>query len=393
MEMSETPVSVRLDIKSPDLLARFQSTLKSLQRVTIVNSQGAGLPDVVIMEIGSDFKSDLELIKSAQRSPSCPQFFLTSSHMSAEVLQQAMKMGIREFFSEPIEEAEVRAAFRRRKEYVSERAGKAQYGKVISVLGSRGGIGSTMIAVNLAVSLAQSGDDNKVALADLNLAYGDTSLFLNIEPVHTISEVAKNVRRLDPVLLMNILTRHPSGVYVLPPPNDLRDAESVTADRVEAILNLMREIFDHVVVDASRLLDPETIATLNISETVLLVTQLDLPAIKNAKRLLDLWSSLGYEQSKIKLIINRYQSRSDVSLEDAEKVLEQRTFWRIPNEYRSVMSSINQGTSLILTAHKSKLTKSLMDLAWAIQDKRSSNGEKRRFLFGPLRLMRRGFGK
>ncbi len=384
MEKNATNVSVRLDIKSSKLLARFQSIIKSLAGI-VEDRGGPGLPDVIIMEIGSDFKKDFELIESMRRSPSCPQFFLTSSVASAEVLKQALKMGIREFFLDPIDEAEVRTAFERFKEYVPERPKKAKYGKVISVVGSRGGIGSTVIAVNFAVSLIQSSEATSVALTDLNLQSGDTPLFLDIDPVHTITQLSQNVSRLDPVFLMSTLTEHSSGIYVLPPPNNLQDAELVSADNVETILNIMREMFDYIVIDASRSLDPITIAALNLSDLIFLITQLDLPALRNARRFMDLFLSLGYDQSKTKLIINRYEKRSDVSLEEAQKVLEQKAFWLVPNDYASVMSSINQGKSVILMAHNSKVTKSLKDLVLAIGGKEALRTEKRGFMSGLLR--------
>lgn len=385
MEKNATHVSVRLDIKSSKLLARFQSIVESLQGIIVKDPQEPGLPDVIIMEIGSDFKKDFELIESMRRSPSCPPFFLTSSVTSAEVLKHALRMGIREFFLEPIEEAEVQTAFARIKEYVTERPKKAKYGKVISIVGSRGGIGSTVIAVNLTVSLVQSGEVTSVVLTDLNLQSGDTPLFLDIEPVHTIAQVSQNVSRLDPVFLMSTLIKHSSGIYILPPPNNLQDAELVTADSIETILHLMREMFDYIVVDASRSLDPITVAALNLSEMIFLVTQLDLPALRNAKRFVDIFLSLGYDQSKTELIINRYEKRSDVSLEEAEEVLEQKAFWLVPNDYTSVMSSINQGKSVILMAHNSKVTKSLKDLALTIQGKQPLRTEKRGFISGLMK--------
>ncbi len=371
-------ISVRLEIKSSKLLRRFQEIIGSLEGVFLKESQEPGFPDVIIMEVESE--DNFEGIESMQHSPSCPKFFLTSSFTSSEFLMRAIKIGIREFFLEPIKKEEVEIAFVRFKERPElEKPKKARYGKILSVLGSKGGTGSTTVAVNLAVGLAQSGEAVSVALVDLNLQFGDIPLFLDVKPIHTIAQISQNISRLDQVFLMDTLTRHPSGIYLLPPPNNPEEMEAITPDTVKRTLDMMREMFDYIVIDASRSLDQITLSVLDLSETIFLVTQLDLPALRNAKRFRDLYLSLGYDESKTKLIINRYEKRLDVSLQEAEKALGQKAFWLLPNDYLPVISSINQGKSVILTAHSSKVTKSFKELALNIQGKRPAKRERRIF--------------
>jgi pilus assembly protein CpaE len=363
-------ISVRLDIKSAKLVKRFQKIVDSLEEVTIQKPQESGASDVVIFEVGSDFKKDLEVVESMQRSPSCPEIFIASSFASSEMVMQAVGMGIKELFSEPIKNEEVEIAFARFKEHFeSGKPKKVKYGKILSILGSKGGIGSTMIAVNLAEALSRSGDAVSTALVDLNLSFGDIPFFLDVEPAHTIGQISQNISRLDSVYLMSTLTKHTSGIYILAASNNREEAEAVTPDTTKQIFNSMQQMFDYIVVDTNRSLDQVNMVSFECSEVIFIITQLDLPSLKNANRFVNMCIDQGCDESKLKLVINRYEKRSDISLKEAEKVLNQKAFWLIPNDYPSVNSSINQGKSVISTAPNSKVTKSFKEMALRIQGK------------------------
>lgn len=363
-------ISVRLDIKSAKLVKRFQKIVDSLEEVTIQKPQESGASDVVIFEVGSDFNKDLELVESMQRSPSCPEIFIASSFASSEMVMQAVGMGIKELFSEPIKNEEVEIAFARfKKHFESGKPKKVKYGKILSILGSKGGIGSTMIAVNLAEALSRSGDAVSTALVDLNLSFGDIPFFLDVEPTHTIGQISQNISRLDSVYLMSTLTKHTSGIYILAASNNREEAEAVTPDTTKQIFNSMQQMFDYIVVDTNRSLDQVNMVSFECSEVIFIITQLDLPSLKNANRFVNMCIDQGCDESKLKLVINRYEKRSDISLKEAEKVLNQKAFWLIPNDYPSVNSSINQGKSVISTAPNSKVTKSFKEMALRIQGK------------------------
>ena len=363
-------ICVRLDIRNAKLLERFKEIIDSLEEVSVRKHQESGLPDVVILEVGSDYQRDLESIESMQSSPSCPEIFLASSSASSEIMNQAVKMGIKEYFSEPVKKEEVQIAFARYKEQLElRRPKKVKYGKILSVLGTKGGAGSTMTAVNLAVALSQSGDAVSTALVDLNLQFGDIPLFLDIEPVNTTAQVSQNISRLDSVFLMSALTKHDSGIYILAPPNNPEEAETITPDHTKQILNLMQQMFDYVVVDTNRSLNRNTLVALELSETIFVIMQLDLASLINTNRLVNMCVNLGYDESRIKMVINRYEKRSDVSLKEAEEVLKEKAFWLIPNDYPSIVFSINQGKPVLLTAHNSKVTSSFKEMASRIQGK------------------------
>ena len=375
-------ISVRLDIKSAKLVKRFQKIVDSLEEVTLQKPQEFGAPEVVIFEVGSDFTKDLELVESMQRSPSCPKIFIASSVASSEMVMQAVKMGIKELFSAPIKNEEVEIAFARFKEHLDVgKPKKVKYGKILSILGSKGGTGSTMIAVNLAEALSRSGDAVSTALVDLNLLFGDIPLFLDVEPTHTIGRISQNISRLDSVYLMSTLTKHASGIYILAASNNREEAEAVTPDTIKQIFDSMKQIFDYIVVDTNRCLDQINMVSLGRSEAIFIITQLDLPSLKNANRFVNMCTDQGCDESNLRLVINRYEKRADISLKEAEKVLNQNAFWLIPNDYLPVISSINQGKSVISTAPNSKVTKSFKQMALRIQGKKA----KRSRLWGLLK--------
>ena len=363
-------ICVRLDIRNAKLLERFKEIIDSLEEVSIIEPQGPELPDVVIFEVGSDFEKDLEPVEIMQHFPSSPEIFLTSSSASSEIMKKALKMGIREFFSEPIKKEEVEIAFARYKENLEHgKPKKVKSGKILSVLGSKGGMGSTTIAVNLAEALSLTGDSVSIALVDLNLEFGDIPLFLDMEPSHTIADVSQNITRLDSVFLTSAMTRHDSGIYILAPPNSPEEAEIVTPDGIKQIFKLMQGMFDYIVVDSNRSLDQIAMVALGLSENVFIITQLDLASLKNAKRFVDICLNMGFDESRFRLVINRYDKNADISLDEAEEVLKQKVSWLIPSDYVTVVSSINQGKSFIHTANSSKVTKSFKEMALRIQGK------------------------
>ncbi|MEA1867391.1 MAG: AAA family ATPase [Thermodesulfobacteriota bacterium] len=362
-------IFVRLDVKSTKLLERFQKIVNSLEDLSIIEHQGSKLPDVVIFEVGPDSEKDLESVEAIQRSPSYPEIFITSA--SYEIMKKALKMGIREFFSEPIKKEEVEIAFARYKKNLEHgKPQKGKHGKILSMLGSKGGMGSTTVAVNLAEALAQTGDSVRICLVDLNLEFGDIPLFLDIEPSNTIADVTQNILRLDSEFLSSAMIKHDSGIYILAPPVSPEEAEIVSLDGVKQIFSLMQGMFDYIVVDSNRSLDQIAMVALGLSENVFVITQLDLASLKNAKRFVDICLNMGFDKPKFSPVINRYDKNADISLAEAEKVLSQKVFWLIPSDYVTVVTSINQGKSFIHTANSSKVTKSFKEMALRIRGKK-----------------------
>jgi pilus assembly protein CpaE len=312
------------------------------------------------------------------------EVFLISETADPKVLMQAMRAGVKEFLTLPLDVAEFKAALERFKERRTQGAGPAglKNGSIISIFGSKGGVGTTTVAVNLAVSLAQGQGKNQVALLDMNTLFGEIPLFLEIAPKFHWGEITKNIERLDSQFLTNTLTRHKTGIQVLPSPAYLNGHVRPTPETMNRLLALMKQMFDYIIIDAGQSTDDTSIKVLEVSDTLMLVTILSLPCLANTNKLLRSLTELGYvPKEKIKVVLNRYVKRSEISLSDAEAGIGKELFWVIPNDYDTSMAAINSGKPLLNLAPGASITKSFIELAKSLIEPGESKAEKKKTMF------------
>lgn len=382
--MPENIINVRLKIKNVNIRKELEQVISTLKEFSIQNPDNSGGCDLLIQEIGDDLKNEFRLIHALQNSAAVKEVFLTSSRTEPEILIQALQLGIKEFFTQPIKEEEVKQALLKclkRNDKVKESAAKSKQGKIINVIGSKGGVGTTTIAVNLATCLNELEGVNSVALVDMNLLFGEIPLFLDTDPAFNWGEITKNISRLDSTYLMGILSKHPSGVYMLPSPTNLERENVASPEIIEKLFSLMQTEFDFIVIDSGQSLDDISLKILELSDTVLLISILSLPCLINVKRLMETFWGLGYPQEeRVKIIISRYHKKSGISLEEAEKSINKKIFWHIPNDYDNTITAINQGKTLSKVANKAEITKNFREFASTIIDKQ--RGKRKRAVFG-----------
>lgn len=372
--------SVRLEIKNQKVREDLKEVVSSLKEFRLQKLDDPDHGDLLILEIGDDPQKESQVINSVQRSGAIREIFVTSSRVEPEMLIRVLREGVKEFFSQPIKKEEVMNAllkFKERKESVRLSGEKKKRGKIIDVIGSKGGVGTTTVAVNLATSLAELEGSPLVALIDMNLLFGEIPLFLDVKSVFNWGEIARNISRLDSTYLMSILSKHSSGVHVLPSPTGFDGVNVATPGIIENLLNLMRNVFDFIVIDGGQSLDDISLKILEVSDIVLLVSILSLPCLTNLKRLLWTFKRLGYpREENIKVLISRYHKKSVISLREAEETLNKKIFWKIPNDYFTTMSAINQGKSLSMVAEGAEITKNLTELASTFLKKEEPRKEK-----------------
>jgi pilus assembly protein CpaE len=361
-------IIVRFELRQPKVKEVLEKVITSTEGFKLQEEGTSISCDLLILEIGEDLEKEFQLIQSIQDSGIAREIFLTSPRLEPHLLIQALRAGAKEFFPQPIQEEEVKAAllkFKERKGKVKSEVEKKARGKIIDVIGSKGGVGNTTMAVNLATSLVESSPSPRVALIDMNLLFGEIPIFLNIESSFDWGGVARDISRLDPTFLMSILSKHASGVYVLPSPTGLDGVNVATPEIIEKILGLMRSVFDFIVIDGGQAIDDISLKILEMSDTVLLIGILSLPCLTNVKRLLWIFQKLGYPLlENIKIIINRHTDRKSViPPEEAEKSINQKIFWFVPNDYPTTMSAINQGKTLSAVAPTAEVSKNLKSLA------------------------------
>jgi pilus assembly protein CpaE len=324
-------------------------------------------PEIGLVAIDKDPAKGLELVaRLVQASPECAVLVVSSSN-DGQLILQAMRAGAKEFLTQPVRIEDLLGALGRISERRFGKGDKRPRGcQVIAVCGAIGGVGTTSIAVNLGCSLARDAK-NSVALIDLDLCLGDADVFLDTIPDYTLVDVAQNVTRLDFTLLKRSLTKHSSGLFLLPRPVQLEDIALVTAEDLQRVIGLMKATFTHLVLDLSKSYSPIDLVALEMANHVLLVTQLDLPCLRNVVRLMTSFAEMKGIGDKVKIVVNRVGlDHGQITLKKARETIGRDVFWQLPNDYRTMIEVRNNGVPLLEHAPKAAVTQSILALADAL---------------------------
>jgi pilus assembly protein CpaE len=384
--MPEDRVSIRIKTNRDDLRSELEGIISGLGAFSIQRPDETGSCDIFILDMEGEAEKEFQFVYYLLNVGIANDVYLTCRSINPDILIQALRSGVKEFFQQPINKEEVKDAllrYSKRQENSRVKPVDKKKGKIIDVLGSKGGIGTTTVAVNLATNLVQLEGVKQVALIDMNLLFGEIPLFLGIEHVFNWVEIAKNISRVDPTYLMGILYKHSSGVYVLPSPTRLIEDNIVSPQDIELLLVLMKTMFDYIVIDSGQSLDNISKSLLKISDLVLLVSVLSLPCLINVKRLVETFRDLGFPKDEsLKIVINRFLKKSEISLKDAENSLGKSIFWHITNDYQTTMSAINQGKSLHNADPDAEISKDYRHFASTIAGISKKEEKKKSSLLG-----------
>jgi pilus assembly protein CpaE len=285
-----------------------------------------------------------------------------SPEQSPAFLLRAMQMGVREVLPPAVNATALQAAVRR-VAHKRAPAPAAPQGEVLAFMACKGGSGASFIAANIAHILSTQ-SERKVALIDLDLQFGNSLLLLSDQrAVNDVAEVARSIGRLDADLLRASMVQVSGNLSVLAAPEDLSQALEVKAAHVEAIIKEARQVFDYVVLDVGRSMDTVSLKALDLATHVFPVLQLSLPQIRDAKRLRALFRSLEYAPEKIHWVVNRHQKGGEIDLESMEQTLGVKGLTTIPNHFKGVNASVNQGIPIDRLAPGNPVARALGDLA------------------------------
>lgn len=238
-------------------------------------------------------------------------------------------------------------------------------GKTYTFYSAKGGVGCTTLACNLAVALRQL-TGKEVAIFDCGLLFGDVGIVLNLNQRQTILDLLPRLNAgapLDGETLRQVMAGHPSGVKVLLAPPSPEKAELITPEHVRRILAALREQFDYVVIDTWPTFEERILHVLDASDSILVPTTLEMPAIKNCKLLLDVAAALSYPPEKIALVLNRADSRGGISVADVERILERRFMAEIVSDGRPTTHSLNEGVPFVMSHPTAPISANLATLA------------------------------
>ncbi len=354
-------------IRQIDVLSR---KIGSIELRWKTNSLKTGLeiirkhhPEMAIVGMGPNPAATVEWISAMARD--FPSLFVValSDKSDADLILQAMRAGAHDFLCKPVKEIDMRAAAEKVFKLKSLKAPMAGGGgKVISVFSNKGGNGTTTIAVNLADALVRF-HGKKVVVVDLVLSHGDVTTFFNVTPTYTIMDLAKNAEKADYDFLHSLLLKHSSGVFILADPPTVEDGEQILAGQVRDVLAALRSMFDVIIVDTPHQFDERTLTALEKSDIVLLVTLLNLPSLKNTQKCLDLFGRVGIRDERVRLVLSRYLPNDEIPKESIEGIMTCPVYFSVPNDYPTVISSVNRGKLLREIAPEKEVTRSFRRLA------------------------------
>ena len=290
--------------------------------------------------------------------------------LSTDVLQRALRAGVKDVLAAPVEAGELALAVERvggslapaAPTALAESPAPAGYGRLVTIFSTKGGAGKSVIAVNLAVTLARR-SDRPVVLVDADLQFGDVAVMLKLAPQHTIVDAVNAIDKLDGPLLQSLLARHdPSGLLVMPAPLEPAFADQIGSSQMLRIIELLRQTSAFVIVDAPAYFNDVVLGLIEASDDVLLVAGMDIPNIKNVKIGLQTLRLLNIPLSKLKLILNRANSKVKLDVGEVERTLGIKADILVPSDV-VVPQSVNRGTPVVLDAPKSGVAKSLESLA------------------------------
>lgn len=363
---------MKIAIHSTDqkTLSELGRLLRSRNRLDEINAGGATLeplqaaqspPDVLIFDRPSNDGADLAAIERLSNLHPRMAFIVLCHQQPPEFLLQAMRAGVRDVLPFPAAPASLYAALERIEEKLERR--EHGNGKVLAFISCKGGSGATFIASNLAYALA-AGGQQRVALIDMNLHFGDASLFVSEnKPLATLSDVTRDIHRLDASFLASSMLHILPNYSVLAAPEDPAHASEVAPEHIDAIIRQARRQYDFIVLDVGRNLDAVSVRALDHADMIFPVLQATLPYIRDGKRLLGMFRSLEYAKDKVHIIVNRHDKGGEIRLRDLEAAYGTAVYRTVPNHYASAAASVNQGVPILQLDKTSPITRSLQEFA------------------------------
>jgi len=356
---------------SREIIKSFIENLDFVSEVKLYGDYNKGYEDIklaenplVILDISEDFAGLDEIAGKLKLVTS--KIIITSVNYSTNTIIKALRLGAKEFLPKPVLREDLVRVLSMLASISPEN--EVSQSKIITVYSNKGGIGKTTIAVNLAAELAKVTKD-KVALVDLNLQLGDISTFLNLNPPFDVNYVIRRlIDKEENILIKGFEKYKDLSLYVLSDPSYIEQSESITTQQITTLFSALKKVFPYIVVDMSSSIDSISLKILDSSDWIMFTTIVNIPAIRNAQRCLNLFRSRKYPSNKVKIVINRYMENDEIKIEDIENTLGESVYWKIPNNYFTIMEAINKGVSISEVNAESNIGNSFRDFAAKVSD-------------------------
>lgn len=354
-------------------------------------------PDVVLMDINMPDMDGIAATEAIRARQPAVQVIILSVQSDQNYMRKAMLVGARDFLTKPPMGDELISAIRRAGEMArTEKSKSVQVqavvasgnlnalagfggpkGKIVTVYSPKGGAGCTTLAVNLALTL--NNGDTRVALVDGNFQFGDVAVFINEQGKNTVLDLAPRADELDPEIVEEVMVKHAAtGLHILAAPSRPEQAEKISSAQFSKVLEFLTQMYAYVVVDTASLLTDVTLAAIDVSDLIVLVTTQDIPSIKNCRLFLDLLQTLGVERNRILFVMNRYDKRINITPERVAENLKQEVALTIPLDEATSIKAVNRGVPFVLDSKNQPVSRGVYMLAESIRGRvaaQESGGE------------------
>jgi pilus assembly protein CpaE len=322
---------------------------------------GAAMPEALLVDVRQD-RSILSQVGAIKRRFPSMGIAIVATALDPELMLESMRAGVSEAIPEPLTAAAIQAAIGR----VAVHQAVPVQSRVYAVIGAKGGVGATTIAVNFAAALARALGD--ALLMDLNFAAGDAAVFLGVEPRFTVAEALENTHRLDEAFLRSLVVRSRSGLDLLGSSPRITPG-SIDSARLRSLMEFVTRYYHAVVVDVPRL-DAMLLDSLESATGILVVVNHELPTLRSAHRLV---AALRQRYGdRVGVVVNRSDKTAEIGLEDIEKTVGVKVRHVFPNDYRQAVAAINKGQPLAEAA-QGRLTESFHAFAREITGQRAAD--------------------
>jgi pilus assembly protein CpaE len=370
------PAKILVVDDDPNVQRLLQYTLKQEGYEVVVAGDGAEgfrlwgaeSPDLILLDVMLPKLDGYQVatkIRTEEGASGHVPIIMLTAEREVEQKVRGLRAGADDYLIKPFHPAELMA---RIKSLLARFApqetlvGRPPLGRVLALYGAKGGVGTTTIAINAAIALHRE-LGRKVCLVDGNLQFGDHRVFLDLGlDKKSIVDIV-TAPAIDVDLVRQVMVKHDSGVDLLLAPPSPETAELVTQEHIPVILEMLRGLYDYVVIDIDKRLDDINLGILESADTMFVVMTADLSCLKNVRLVLETIGHLGYEAGKVQLVLNRSNAFTGINVKNAEGALKRTIDHQIVNEYRGAISALNSGAPFMFTKADSLLGRSMLEFA------------------------------
>lgn len=326
--------------------------------------------DLIIFDISKENSNEIfEKIQKIQKENEKIKFIAISNDMDKALLVETLNKNVSDFLFKPVISNILEASVKKIDFSSNEKEQNTiKKAKTIAVFSLKGGVGKTSCALNLAYELGLKAQKN-VCLLDFNTNSSDCNLFLNLNPKNNVDDLLMQIQNLNKQTALSLIERFKeSNLYVLSVVKENDFALKMNPRKITTIINALKNIFEYIVIDTYCAYDENNLSVLSCCDLILYLSLLSPASIKTTQNMIEMFSKINYNQSKIKLILNRYSDSSQISTEDFEKEVNKEVFFKLPNNYLTMSDAINQSSVLNITNPQSNIAKAFKNLAQEIDN-------------------------